>query len=273
MVNQKGNHQNLRHQSHYHLQHQGVPRKQNSSSSNQLVDKTIEQPTTRMQWFDYIIFHSSHNSFTNNKLAMFWIILALVNLNFIDNAYGEHTLKALGQFNSSDRDYTPELNFLTIEYVEKSLVGTDFHFNFKKVNRTQFTLNAEFDLLQDLDGNKMEIVSELYALVHHHYKFMGLRLENNACQMWKTNYCMMKSILKKYTNIDACNITKKRYYVKDFVFDSSFFPKSVPLGSFKALITAKADGKKILEIAYFLRMNYYAGWQKDASNRLNIRVL
>lgn len=46
---------------------------------------------------------------------------------------------------------------MSVEYLDKSLISPNYSFKYGKVNKTQFTLNAEFDLLKDLDGEKMEV--------------------------------------------------------------------------------------------------------------------
>lgn len=51
------------------------------------------------------------------------------------------------------------------------------------------------------------------------------------------------------------------------------YPKNVPLGNYKAVITTRIDGTPLLQLAFFLRLNFYANWQKQEPNRLNVKIL
>ncbi|XP_049825827.1 uncharacterized protein LOC126266254 [Aethina tumida] len=124
--------------------------------------------------------------------------------------------------------YNPIFDGIKLEYYDKHLAKNAV-FNFQKVNRTSSVLNLAFDLTEDLNGRKIFGTSKIYFFMSNQWRYSGFHFDYNVCEQWRTNLFGVRLFLKRFGNLEACDIKKGHYYLNSFLPDITQFPKKAPI--------------------------------------------
>ncbi|EFA02391.1 uncharacterized protein LOC107397715 [Tribolium castaneum] len=153
-------------------------------------------------------------------------------------------------------EYIVDYEKLELAYYEKSLVR-DAYFLFRKYNRTNHCLNVSFVLLKDLDGRKLQFTTSVHQFLSNEYKKTGMEATYNVCEYWSRDIYGTTSFIKKFGNLEGCDIKKGFYYLYNFMPDESQFPKFVPLGRYMIQMNVvRKSGAPLLRFQWFVTARF-----------------
>ncbi|XP_018564994.1 uncharacterized protein LOC108906264 [Anoplophora glabripennis] len=157
-------------------------------------------------------------------------------------------------------DYQAIFERLRLAYYAKHLVADKPApiFSVGKYNRTANVLNASLVLLEDLDGREIVSTTKAFLYLNNRYKFTGIQLKVNVCEMWMKNLYGIRDIMEPCGNIQLCDIKKGPLYIRNFWPNPKYFPKTIPVGSYKIELHSNLlNGTKLVQINWYGKAELY----------------
>ncbi|XP_052898326.1 uncharacterized protein LOC128305077 [Anopheles moucheti] len=130
----------------------------------------------------------------------------------------------------------------------------------RKFNRTMTVLNGSFVVLHPLN-NSLQLTLDLFhsRLGNQQFNHYPMKLPSSGCCEFLDNlqisYKEQVSVIENLPAIGECPFTPRHVNMIDFAFPQEVVSTVMPRGLWKALVTAKLDGKELVTY-YFLVKGY-----------------